>query len=316
MQLKYQHTLAPQPERPINLICVFRDEAILLPHFIDYYKTLGVTQFFFIDNKSIDGGVDYLVSRKDINLKIFYTEGSYRDTYFGSAWQNSVLESYCKNQFCIRVDTDELLLLNSEYYPDLNSLLQEMETQDKTAVPAVLLDIYPKILNNDYQAGQAFAEHSQYFDKLNQQYYRRKQIIYQSFYWLEGGLRARTMNTFNIIHKFPIVKYIFNDNTVKPNCHFFSFQRKEIFDAPKVKLIDKPLILLHYKFLKPNFLTYLKQQIANDEHWNGSLEYKNYYSALKDKNEVTFYDENFSCQFKDSKDLDAFWNINKALLTP
>jgi len=314
MQLIHENTVSPQPETPINLLCVFRDEAILLPHFIDYYKALGVSQFILIDNNSVDGGSDYLKSRQDINIKLFFTADSYRQSYFGTVWQNACMARYCQNQFCIRVDTDELLLLDKRRYPTLMSLIQYMQKNNTNAVPGVLLDIYPEKLNNSYQAGEAFSEHSVYFDKLNTEFYRSRSVLYNHFYWLEGGLRARTLNTYNIIHKFPIVKYNFSADIAEPNTHFFSRQGKHIFNSPFVKLNVYPVVLLHYKFIKPNFLDYVKQQIENDEHWHDSAEYKNYYDALKQKNEISFYDQNYSKKFERMADLEAFWNINISLL--
>jgi len=314
MQLIHENTISPQPETPINLLCVFRDEAILLPHFIDYYKALGVSQFFLIDNHSVDGGSDYLKSRHDINLKLFFTADSYRQSHFGIDWKNACMARYCQNQFCILVDTDELLLLDKRRYPSLQSLIKEMEKNNTNAVPGVLLDIYPETLNNSYRAGDPFSKHSVYFDKLNTEFYRAKTVIYNYFYFLDGGLRARTLNTYNIINKFPIIKYIFNANTAQPSIHFFSRQGKDVFTAPLVKLNVYPVVLLHYKFIKPDFLAYLKKQIENDEHWKDSIEYKNYYEALKNKNEISFYDEQYSKKFESMEDLEAFWNINVSLL--
>ena len=36
----------------ITLISILRDELLLLPYFIDYYKKLGVNNFIFIEEES------------------------------------------------------------------------------------------------------------------------------------------------------------------------------------------------------------------------------------------------------------------------
>jgi hypothetical protein len=227
MQLVHENITNQQPASPINLICVFRDEAILLPHFIDYYKALGVSQFYFIDNNSKDKGELYLQNRTDINLKLFHTKDSFRDSIFGTCWRNACMREYCRNEFCINVDVDELLLLDKRRYPNIQSLATEMRKEEKTVTPAILLDIYPKTLNDDYESGQDFSKHGFYFDDLNKDHYRKRGIVYNSFPWIEGGLRARTLNTNNIIQKFPIMYYIFNERTVEPSPHFLTLMVKK-----------------------------------------------------------------------------------------
>ena len=316
MQLVYENNASTPSKLEINLICVFRDEEILLPHFINYYKALGVTRFFFIDNNSRDKGPEYIKSRKDINCKLLHTQDSFRNSKYGTVWQNICMRTYCQNQFCLRVDADELLYIDSRAHSSLEDLIKHMESEDKTAAPAVLLDIYPHTLNNDYQSGDPFSKHSFYFDDWNPDFYSTHDVIYHSFYWLEGGLRARTLNTSNIIHKFPIVRYIFNEKTVQPNPHFFDYNNKHVLNAPKIRLTQHPAILLHYKFIKPDFLDFLKQQIANNEHWNNSQEYKKYYETLSSKRSITFYDEKFSrkLDIQSPELLEKFWSINKQLL--
>ena len=44
----------------ILLYCTQRNEKIRLPYFLDYYRKMGVGHFFFVDNDSDDGSLDYL----------------------------------------------------------------------------------------------------------------------------------------------------------------------------------------------------------------------------------------------------------------
>lgn len=308
MELVFENTTDKHFVRPVYLICAFRDEAILLPYFIDYYNSLGVSHFIFIDNLSSDNGSSYLKSRKDINLRLFYETESYRQARYGKSWINYCMQQYCWNQYCLCVDADELFIFNSNRYSSLYDLIDEMEKNDQTVVAATLLDIYPETINDNYRAGQPFSEHSHYFDRWNEQYYKKVKTIYKKFFWLKGGLRARTLNTENIIHKFPLMKSIFNEKTVVPDPHFFRFGNQIFYDAPKVRLTDYPAILLHYKFIKPDFVSYLEKQVSANEHWNNSQEYKNYLAALKINRQISFFDKTYSQQLINIAELDDFWN--------
>ncbi len=84
--------------RPIYLICVFRDEYLLLQYFINYYISLGVTHFIMIDNLSEDEGPGYLKSLENINLWLYQTGDSYKDAAYGTTWINQLLQVHCKGQ--------------------------------------------------------------------------------------------------------------------------------------------------------------------------------------------------------------------------
>ena len=47
------------------LLCVFRDENILLDHFINYYSNIGITHFILLNNDSQDESFQYLMNSKE-----------------------------------------------------------------------------------------------------------------------------------------------------------------------------------------------------------------------------------------------------------
>ena len=96
------------------LLCVLRDEYILLEYFINYYEKLGVTHFIFIDNDSSDGSFEYLLDKKDTNMMLFKNTGSFKSSNFGSMWVEELLLLYCKDKWCLTIDIDELLYIGGE----------------------------------------------------------------------------------------------------------------------------------------------------------------------------------------------------------
>lgn len=313
MKLVYENTTPTNDANSkLNLLSVFRNEEILLPYFIDYYQTLGVTQFNLIDNQSTDKGSTYLQSRKDINLRLFHTDASYRDAFFGTAWLNQCMSRYCSNEFCLRVDIDELFLPHPQY-SDLQALVNDMKVQGSNTLPALMLDIYPETLNNDYQAGMPFSNHSRYFDRFNAEHFRIRSRLYQHFYWIEGGFRARYFNTSNILQKFPLVKNVFNNSELRMGPHFFYQGKQAMIDSPIIRLHKPHSLLLHYKFLKPDILGYLVEQVENNEHWNNSEEYRKYYNVLKNRSQIDFYDSHYSMQYKDTSSFQDFLRLTELI---
>ena len=112
----------------LNLICVVRDEVLLLPYFISYYSNLGVTHFTFIDNYSSDNTFEYLMSIKDYECQVYRTCDSYAENNYGISWVNEILNSQFKDKWCIVVDVDELLFLkdnNSDLQTLRNAMINE-----------------------------------------------------------------------------------------------------------------------------------------------------------------------------------------------
>ncbi len=56
--------------RPRDLLVFVtqRNERPRLPHFLDYYRSLGVGHFLIVDNDSDDGSRDYLAAQPDVSL--------------------------------------------------------------------------------------------------------------------------------------------------------------------------------------------------------------------------------------------------------
>ena len=52
----------------ILVFCTQRNERIRLPYFLKYYREMGVGHFFFVDNDSTDGSLDYLAEQPDVLL--------------------------------------------------------------------------------------------------------------------------------------------------------------------------------------------------------------------------------------------------------
>ena len=166
----------------IFLLAVLRDEYILIEHFIRYYKEIGITHFILIDNGSEDGSLEYL-QNLNVNIMLFHTSDSYKDANYGTNWINNLLQKYCKNNWCLVVDIDELVYLNN-----LNSLICEMKSNNSNLCKFLLLDMYSK-RNKNYQKGEKFLKHSHYFDDYSK-YYNAHYI--NGIFTIYGGVRKET----------------------------------------------------------------------------------------------------------------------------
>jgi len=285
---------------------VFRDERLLLEYFIEYYRSLGVTHFIMIDNLSLDDGPQYLKSLEKINLLLYRTEDSYREANYGTLWVNNLLEEHCLDQYCFTVDVDELFVFDTAKYPSLQHLVKSMESSGANVVPATLLDMYPRETNNDYCSGQDFLGHSRYFDDPDSSYYEEWGPIYGSFHHKVGGVRKRVLGTTVCIHKFPFFRFDFQPLGVATGYHFFQDQGDVVRQSELIRLHENPTVLLHFKFIKPNFRAFVRKRIADNQDWKDSVEYRSYEKTLGSKPALQFLDPEFSRKLSSIEDLKSF----------
>lgn len=60
----------------ILMFSTLRNEKLRLPYFLHYYREMGVNHFFFVDNDSNDGSLDYLADQPDVS--VWHTRSSYK----------------------------------------------------------------------------------------------------------------------------------------------------------------------------------------------------------------------------------------------
>lgn len=307
MKLVHQQQSNREHPRPIYLLCVFRDEHMLLDYFIEYYRSLGVTHFIMIDNLSEDGGPEYLKSLQNINLRLYRAEDSYRDAAYGTRWVNQLLEEFCTGQYCMVVDVDELFFLDSRKYLTLHDLVDRMELSQSNAVPVTLLDMYPERTNDSYQNGTSFLDHSPFFDDLNETYYQERGEVYRTFAFKVGGIRQRIFGATVCITKFPFFKYDFHPLEMAPGYHFFQENGEVLFQSDEISLYADPGVLLHFKFIKPRFHEFVEKRVIRNEDWEDSAEYRLYQERLDaGEKALEFFERKFSKKLNNPASLDKF----------
>lgn len=297
--------------KDITLICVVWNESLMLPHFINYYKSIGVTRFIFIDNNSNDGTKQYLKQRTDVNTTLYKRNTSYAEANFGIDWVNEILINELRDQWCLVVDIDELLILKNSM--TLSDLAQQMEETDSNILQTVLIDFYPKTFEseklNHYSKGENFLSHSNYFHRFTENSIFHK-FAPDGSREIKGGMRHMILNgskkpnsTSVCLTKRSFFKYDFY-NTHKlvvgmhwilpheftcwwpPEKAYSNWQQSNRF----LKFFKDQIILAHFKYIKPNIKQVFQERVDRNQDWNNSSEYKKYMMCLK----TSYFDQNMS----------------------
>ncbi|TIU27589.1 MAG: glycosyltransferase family 2 protein, partial [Mesorhizobium sp.] len=94
-------------DRPIDvskgeILCFvgLRNEATLLPHLLDHYRSFGVDRFFFLDNGSTDGTRELILAQPDSHC--FHTEGShFAENITPPRWINTLMRVFGSGHWCL-----------------------------------------------------------------------------------------------------------------------------------------------------------------------------------------------------------------------
>ena len=269
----------------ILLFSTLRNEAVRLPYFLKYYREMGVSHFFFVDNDSTDGGAELLADQPDVS--VWHTRASYKRSRFGMDWLNWLLRKYGHDHWCLTVDPDEFFVYPFCDSLPLPALTDWLEASSIRSFSAMLLDMYPKgrIDAVPYQSGQNPLEIASWFDSGN---YTLKRNHMLGNLWIQGGPRARVFfpdrpEAAPALNKIPLVKwdsrYVYASSTHMLLPRGLNYVYDE-WGGEKASGA-----LLHTKFLS-TFNDKAMEELKRREHYAGSQEYVAYASGLRDNPEL------------------------------
>lgn len=265
----------------ILVFSTFRNENARLPHFLDYYRKMGVSHFLMVDNGSDDGGREYLEGQPDVSL--WTTDASYKRARFGVDWLNGLQRTYGEGHWCLTVDPDELLIYPFCDTRPLRALTDWLDASSIKSFGAMLLDMYPKgpVGQVPYQRGSNPLEIACWFDAGNYMISRNKEF---GNLWIQGGPRARAFfgdkpARAPALNKIPLVKweagytYVSSTHTLLPRGLNLVYDE---WGGEKASGL-----LLHTKFLD-GFNAKAREELERGQHYAGSHEYKAYIAQETD----------------------------------
>ncbi|MFW2545541.1 glycosyltransferase family 2 protein [Primorskyibacter sp. 2E107] len=273
--------------KPTDLLvfCTQRNEGVRLPYFLKFYRDMGVNHFFFVDNDSTDGSLNYLSQQEDVS--VWSTRASYKRARFGVDWMNWLLMKYGHGHWCLTVDPDELFLYPFCDTRSLRALTDWLDASSIKSFSAMLLDMYPKgrIDQQPYAPGQDPLEIASWFDAGN--YSITKNPNFGNL-WIQGGPRARVFfadapELAPALNKIPLVKWDRRYAYVSSTHNLLPRGLNLVYDEWGGEKASG--ILLHTKFLD-TFTAKAEEELTRGQHYGASREYLAYAEQIKDNPEL------------------------------
>ena len=266
----------------IIVFSTFRNEDVRLPHFLQYYRALGVDHFIMVDNDSTDGAAEFLKDQPDVSL--FHAFGSYKRARFGVDWLNWLQRKYAHGHWTLVVDPDELLVYPFCDTRPLRALTDWLDASSIKSFGAMLLDMYPKGRVDDipYRRGSDPLQIAEWFDSGN---YTINRNHHYGNLWIQGGPRARTFFPHEparapALNKVPLVKWDKKYAYVSSTHMLLPRGLNLVYDEWGGEKASG--VLLHTKFLS-TFTDKAREEINRGQHYANSHEYRAY-AATGDAN--------------------------------
>lgn len=269
----------------ILMFSTLRNERVRLPYFLQYYREMGVNHFFFVDNDSTDGSLDYLDDQPDVS--VWHTRSSYNRSRFGVDWLNWLQMKYAHGHWALVLDPDEFLVYPFCDTRPLRALTDWLDASSIKSFSAMLLDMYPKgrLDENPYQAGQNPLEIANWFDSGNYTMSRNKRF---GNLWIQGGPRARMFfrdapEKAPALNKIPLVKWDRRYAYVSSTHMLLPRGLNQVYDEWGGEKASG--VLLHTKFID-TFSAKAAEELSRGQHYSASVEYKAYAESMKDDPEL------------------------------
>lgn len=256
--------LAQATGAEVVVIAVVRNERIILPHFLDHYRRLGVGGFLIADNLSDDGSLDYLAAQTDVGL--FSASGQFRTTNQGTDWKLALMSQLRGGCWSLVADADEFLIL-----PPGSTLGEHVAglPKDVDAQRVLMRDMYPKgnFALADFSRHSPF-EAAPLFD--NEPFLRNSiwRGPFSNSETLTSALRHRLMPSARtdsfVAQKTALIRYL-------PWMRFST----SLHYATEVNHAAEDLIFAHFKY-HAGFAAKAKTEVARGQYWNEAEEYRAY----------------------------------------
>lgn len=260
----------------ILLFSTMRNEAMRLPHFLAYYRALGVDHFLIVDNDSDDGTAELLGAQADVSL--WRSGHSYKAARFGIDWLTYLQFRHGSGHWCLTVDADELLVFTGIPRVGLADLTGWLDDHRMASMGAVMIDLFPRgrLDEGSYSAGADPLDQLCWFDADN--FFSTPRPELESPV-LRGGVRLRAFfadrpERAPTMNKVPLVRW---------HWRYAYMTSTHVILPTALNRTDDPArprgALLHTKFL-PGIARRAQREKARGEHFSNSPLYDQYYDML------------------------------------
>jgi hypothetical protein len=268
-------------EDELVVVCLVRDGQPWIGSFIEHYFSLGARHIVFLDNGSADDTVSIAVGHD--NVTVLQSTLPFKE--YELVLRRYLVARFGKGRWALCVDVDELFDYPYSEVIGLGSLLGYLDSKSYTAVTAQMLDMFPEepLTGPAGEAQRSFRERHSLYDlsalkrkDIGKHSGRHNVFDTAEIDCFAGGIRETAFGVVPRLTKFPLV---FSDGVVKP-------VRESPHHIDNARIADLSCVLFHYKYAG-DFHKQAAQAVREENHWNDSAQYKQYFEVLNENPRLT-----------------------------
>ena len=233
------------PYAKLHCIVVVKDESEMLPHFLSYYRNLGIDSFVVIDN-DLDSNI--AINTELIlkyGLTIIKAPFSFSKNNHGMNWINEFIDAK-KCEWLLFADVDEFLVYPNYENTKISQYIEVLENTNQSVVSAFMLDMYDESYITQSVPGDDLNKHIYFYDE-----YFFTRDLNPPYRFITGGIRGSGKWS-NVLNKVPLIKISegihYTGNHSVSNCslgpntaallHYKLFRDRRLFNQPTKNLIE------------------------------------------------------------------------------
>ncbi len=187
----------PPPGEGVTAYVVLRNEAALIPAFLDHHRRLGVRRFVFCDHLSTDESRALALSQPDV--VVYDCPGSYQLTWSGRRWINEIVAREGARGWGLQLDIDEHLVYPGCERVNIDRFVSYLDAEGFEGVRGYMLDVFPARLLDAEGRPAPLSDYRWYDDDYYLFGQQRPPYLQPG-----GGVRARLFEGKEFLHKIPI----------------------------------------------------------------------------------------------------------------
>jgi hypothetical protein len=147
----------------VSCVTLCHNERLIVGQFLDHYRSLGISQFYIVDDRSTDGTFEYLADQPDVALFRPVGEAQYKDNV--GVWRQAILDRFCDGGWVCLPDLDEFLYVR-DAAASLPQIAAAMEVSGEEALIGVMVDMYSEqpLMQGAYDGSVTLTQAFPFFD--------------------------------------------------------------------------------------------------------------------------------------------------------
>lgn len=292
----------------IILFCVIANGMEHLPSFMSHYRAIGISQFYFLIDKSDDGTEEFLNNQNDVGIIV--SDLRYGDIVEYEAPNKQKIKNsagnffkfivpYClfQNNWVLTVDSDEYLEL-PEKNKSILSLITDLNIEGSFACRGLMVDVFPNFISKLVESCKKKGSEPDFYIDLPEYLWPAKQnhcLFYNQIKEVKtrilmNYLEKRNENNDEYFSTFEPKNFSFPTRTKIPLNYWHKHAHANAHFSSNIAT-DKIQVALRHECFSKKFIQKVENAVKEGQYHGSSSAYIPIYFLIKNDQNFQLYNQ-------------------------